>query len=87
MSAAWNTPGLRSSAQKVVDGLLAATFDRLRAAAIRTAFRYVFWTITPRPAACTRDWASITANEPEPLAGYPGRSELLLKPSLHPEAA
>jgi ribosomal protein S18 acetylase RimI-like enzyme len=80
----WVAPEQRG--QKVADSLLTLTFDRLRAAGVRTAFLYVL----DDNAAARRLYKRlgfITANEPEPLAEHPGRSEQLLKRSLHPGAA
>jgi ribosomal protein S18 acetylase RimI-like enzyme len=76
----WVAPGQRGKG--VAAGLLTFTFSRLRAAGVRTAFLYVL----DDNAAARRLYKRlgfISANEPEPLAEHPGRSEQLLTRSLH----
>jgi ribosomal protein S18 acetylase RimI-like enzyme len=61
--------------------MLTVTFGRLRAEGVRTAFLYVLDGNDPAMRLYKR--AGFTsAGAPEPLAGYPGRSEELLQRSL-----
>jgi ribosomal protein S18 acetylase RimI-like enzyme len=79
----WVAPEQRG--RGVADGLLTITFDRLRAAGVRTAFLYVLDDNSAARSLYKR-MGFISANEPEPLAEYPGRSEQLLKRGLDLEA-
>jgi ribosomal protein S18 acetylase RimI-like enzyme len=65
----------------VADNMLAFTCDRLRAAGVRTALLYVLNGNDPAMRLYKR--AGFTsAGEPQPLAGFPGRTEELLQRSI-----
>ena len=75
----WVTPGHRRSG--VAYRMLSLTFDRLQAQGVKTVFLYVLDGNDAAMRLYKR--AGFTgAREPEPLAGYPGRSEELLQRSL-----
>jgi ribosomal protein S18 acetylase RimI-like enzyme len=77
----WVTPAHRGSG--LAYDMLALTFGRLRAIGVRTAFLYV---LDGNDAAMRlyKRAGFTSANEPEPLVDYPGRSEELLQRSLSP---
>jgi ribosomal protein S18 acetylase RimI-like enzyme len=79
----WVTPGHRRSG--IAYDMLVFTFRRLQAIGVRTAFLYV---LDGNDAAkrLYKRAGFTSANEPEPLVDYPGRSEELLQRSLGPAA-
>lgn len=79
----WVTPARRGSG--VAFDMLTFTFGRLRAEGVRTAFLYV---LNGNDAAMRlyKRAGFTSANEPVPLADFPGRSEELLQRGLHPAA-
>jgi ribosomal protein S18 acetylase RimI-like enzyme len=79
----WVTPGHRESG--IAYDMLIFTFGRLQAIGVRTAFLYV---LDGNDAAMRlyKRAGFTSANEPEPLADCPGRSEELLQRSLSPAA-
>ena len=75
----WVTPARRQSG--VAYDMLTATFGRLQATGVRTAFLYI---LDGNDAAMRlyKRAGFTSVNEPEPLLEYPGRSEELLQRSL-----
>ena len=77
----WVSPGHRKTG--LAQDMLAFTLDRLRDAGVQTAYLYIL----DGNDAARRLYEKIgfsSAHEPEPLAGFPGRSEELLQRSLDP---